>query len=223
MGATLTDVAQAAGVSLATASRAFKDPDRLAATTRTRVLQAAAELDYETQSSVSTRTFAVVVPDAANPIFAALIASIQEQAWAGRNHVLLYNTAEHPSIEAEVLRSLTPGVSGVILASPRMPGDELQGAIGSMPLVVINSGVAFCPAVLLDADTGLKQAFEHLNALGHQHVVYAPGPESAWANERREALIRECAEQRGMRLDVVGNQAASVDGGLAAAASVVAS
>src|SRR5699024_1439429 len=56
MGATLTEVAQAAGVSLATASRAFKDPERLAAGTRDRVLKAAAELRYDTQASVATRT-----------------------------------------------------------------------------------------------------------------------------------------------------------------------
>lgn len=222
MGATLTEVAQAAGVSLATASRAFKAPERLAASTRARVLQAAADLKYDGHA-VSIRTFAIVVPDVSNPIFASLIAAIQEKAWAGRNHMLLYNTAEHPSIEAEVLRSLGPGVSGVILASPRMPADELEGAMGTTPLVVMNSGVKFCPSVLLDADTGLEQAFEHLGALGHHHLAYAPGPKSAWANQRREALVRESAQRWGMRLDVVGHQAASVDGGLAAAASVVAS
>lgn len=223
MGATLTEVAQAAGVSLATASRAFKDPERLAAGTRDRVLKAAAELRYDTQASVATRTFAVVVPDAANPIFAALIASIQEKAWAGRNHVLLYNTAEHPSIEDQVLRSLGPNVSGVVLASPRLPAAELEAAMGTTPLVVINSGVRFCPSVLLDADTGLEQTFEHLGALGHRHLAYAPGPRSAWANRRREALVRECAQRWDMRLDVVGHQSATVEGGLAAAASVVAS
>lgn len=223
MGATLTEVAQAAGVSLATASRAFKDPDRLASATRARVLKAAAELDYNTHTNSSTRTFAVVVPDAANPIFAALTAAIQEQAWAGQHHVLLYNTSEHPSVEADVLRSLPAVVSGVILASPRIAAKDLTAAIGSTPLVVINSGVTFCPSVLLDADTGIEQAFEHLAALGHTHVVYAPGPRSAWANQRRDELIRACAQRWTMKLDVVGHQAASVDGGLAAAASVVAS
>ncbi len=42
MSAKLTDVAKLAGVSLATASRAFGDPGRLAADTRQKVMAAAA-------------------------------------------------------------------------------------------------------------------------------------------------------------------------------------
>lgn len=41
MPAKLTDVAKLAGVSLATASRAFSDPGRLAAETRQKVVDAA--------------------------------------------------------------------------------------------------------------------------------------------------------------------------------------
>ncbi|WP_249381817.1 LacI family DNA-binding transcriptional regulator [Actinotalea sp. K2] len=223
MAATLTDVAQAAGVSLATASRAFKEPDRLAASTRARVQEAAADLGYGVTAPQRSLTFAVVVPDAANPVFAALIAAIQEQAWNGRHKMILANTAEHPAREQEILTTIGLGVSGVILASPRLPSDVIKSAIGLTPLVVINAAVDFCPSVLMGADAGISQAFEHLHALGHRHVAYVPGPANAWANQRRHEVATEVATQWGMRLTVVGNQSATVEGGLAAAAPVVSS
>ena len=84
MAAKLTDVAKLAGVSLATASRAFGDPGRLAAETRQKVMDAAAQLGYDVPGLTGSRTFGVVVPDISNAVFAALIKAIQDQAWHGR-------------------------------------------------------------------------------------------------------------------------------------------
>lgn len=224
MATTLTEVAQAAGVSLATASRAFKDPDRLAAPTRERVQRAAADLGYTASSAGQRRmTFAVVVPDAANPVFASLIASMQSQAWSGRHRMMLVNTFEHPEREEEVLQSLRTEVDGVILASPRLAAERIESAIGHLPLVALNAELDFCPSVLLSADTGMRQAFEHLHALGHRSLTFVPGPASAWSTRRRQSLATELAREWDVELTVVGNQAASVNGGLAAAASVASS
>lgn len=221
-GTTLTEVARAAEVSLATASRAFKDPERLAADTRARVLAAGAELGY-LSAGPRVLTYAVVVPDAANPVFASQIAVLQDRGWVGGHRMLLFNTAENLAREADVLRSLDNDVDGVILVSPRLAGPDIQSCLRSTPVVVINAAVDFCPSVLLDTDTGIRQAFEHLVALGHRHVAYAPGPRLAWANQRRQQLVEIVAAAWDVQLTVVGNQAASVEGGLAAAASLVAS
>ena len=73
MATSLTEVAKHAGVSIATASRAFSEPDRLASSTLDRVRRAATELGYATPPAIlGTRTIGVVVPDAANPVYAAL-------------------------------------------------------------------------------------------------------------------------------------------------------
>ncbi|WP_253257417.1 substrate-binding domain-containing protein, partial [Arthrobacter sp. Hiyo1] len=70
---------------------------------------------------------------------------------------------------------------------------------------------------------GNPPSVEHLYALGHRKLAYIPGPASSWANsQRRAAITRFCADW-GIELVTVGNQNATVDGGLAAAASVVAS
>jgi DNA-binding LacI/PurR family transcriptional regulator len=223
MAAKLTDVAKLAGVSLATASRAFGDPGRLAADTRQRVMAAAEQLGYDAPGLTGSRTFGVIVPDISNAVFAALIKAIQDQAWHGRHRMVLADTAESSSREREHLAALASGVDGIILCSPRLPAAEIHQLAGSTPLVVINGEADHAARVLMEAGEGLRQAVEHLHALGHRRLAYIPGPASSWANRQRlGAMTRFCTEW-GIELVTVGNQNATVDGGLAAAASVVAS
>lgn len=223
MPATLTDVAARAKVSLATASRAFNDPDRLAAATRQRVLAAATELGYETPAALTSRTIGVVVPDMANAVFASLLRSIHDQAWHGRHQLMVINTNEDPDREREALDRFADSTNGIILCSPRSPVDRLDEIAARTPVVTVNGTVEKAPCVLIAADDGIRQAVEHLRALGHQHVVYVPGPANSWANQDRQDALSECCAAEGLELTVVGHQSASVSGGLAAAASVVAS
>lgn len=223
MPAKLTDVAKLAGVSLATASRAFSDPGRLAAETRQKVVDAAVQLGYDVPGLSGSRTFGVVVPDISNAVFAALIKSIQDQAWHGRHRMVLADTSESSTREREHLESFTTGVDGIILCSPRLPSDQIQQLAGNTPLVVINGEADHAARVLMEAGEGLRQAVEHLHALGHHKLAYIPGPVSSWANGQRLTAISRFCDDWGIELVTVGNQNATVDGGLAAAASVVAS
>jgi DNA-binding LacI/PurR family transcriptional regulator len=223
MSAKLTDVAKLAGVSLATASRAFGDPGRLAADTRQKVMAAAEQLGYDVPGLTGSRTFGVIVPDISNAVFAALIKAIQDQAWHGRHRMILADTAESSSREREHLLSMSTGVDGIILCSPRLPAAEIHQIVGNAPLVVINGEADHSARVLMEAGEGLRQAVEHLYALGHRKLAYIPGPASSWANRQRlGAITRFCADW-GIELVTVGNQNATVNGGLAAAAAVVAS
>ncbi|MBT2553838.1 LacI family DNA-binding transcriptional regulator [Arthrobacter sp. ISL-5] len=223
MAAKLTDVAKLAGVSLATASRAFGDPGRLAAETRQKVMDAAVQLGYEVPGLTGSRTFGVVVPDISNAVFAALIKAIQDQAWHGRHRMVLADTAESSARERDHLAAFATGVDGIILCSPRLPSDQIHNLAGNAPLVVINGEAEHAARVLMEAGEGLRQAVEHLYALGHRKLAYIPGPASSWANGQRLTAITRFCDEWGIELVTVGNQNATVDGGLAAAASVVAS
>lgn len=223
MSAKLTDVAKLAGVSLATASRAFGDPGRLAAETRQKVMAAAEQLGYDVPGVTGSRTFGVIVPDISNAVFAALIKAIQDQAWHGRHRMVLADTSESSSRERAHLESFSTGVDGIILCSPRLPSEQIHDLAGNAPLVVINGEAEHAARVLMEAGEGIRQAVEHLYALGHRKLAYIPGPASSWANRQRLAAITRFCADWGIELVTVGNQNATVDGGLAAAASVVAS
>lgn len=223
MAANLTEVARHAGVSIATASRAFGEPDRLAPATLERVRRSAVELGYATpQMATGTRTIAVVVPDAANPVYATLLKAIQGQAWHGRHRIVLFDADEDLRREREAIE-LGCRTDGVLLCSPRLPEAEVLALVGDTPHVVINRVLAGALCVVMDAERGPTQAVEHLSALGHDHIAYASGPHGSWADEQRaDAVLRAC-ERFGIRLTRLSHHAASIQGGRAGAAAAVAS
>lgn len=107
--------------------------------------------------------------------------------------------------------------------SSRLPEEIISQLAASSPLVLINGQAENAVSVLMEAGDGLPQAVEHLYALGHRRIAYVPGPGSSWANRTRlRAVTAYCADWD-IELVVVGDQAATVDGGLVAAASVVSS
>lgn len=223
MTATLTDVARRAGVSLATASRAFGEPDRLAVPTLGRVLQAASDLGYATpQASTATRTFGVIVPDVANPVYATLLKAIEGQAWHGRHRIVLFDADEDLRREREQIE-LARKLDGMLLCSPRLPDADILSLVGDAHYVVINRLLEGVPCVLMDTEHGPTQAVEHLFALGHRHIAYASGPRGSWADGRRTDTVARACERFGIRLTRLSNHAASIQGGRAASAPTVAS
>jgi LacI family transcriptional regulator len=223
VAATLTDVAKRAGVSIATASRAFGEPERLAQGTLERVLEAAAVLGYvATQTTTATRTIGVVVPDVANPVYAMLLKAIQGQAWHGRHRTVLFDADEDVRREREQIEQARR-LDGILLCSPRLPDAEVLSLAGSTPHVVVNRQIDGAPCVVMDTEHGPTQAVEHLAALGHTHVAYASGPRGSWADVRRADTIARACERHGIRLTALSHHAASIQGGRAAAALTAAS
>lgn len=222
MAATLTDVARHAGVSIATASRAFGEPGRLAEATLERVLQAATDLGYANpQAATATRSFAVIVPDVANPVYATLLKAIHGQAWHGRHRPVLFDSDEDLRREREQIEGARK-LDGMLLCSPRLPDEDVLALVGDTPFVVINRLLDEAPCVLMDTEHGPTQAVEHLAALGHEHIAYAAGPLGSWADARRSDAVARACERYGIRLTPLSHHAASIQGGRAAAATVVA-
>lgn len=223
MPVTLTHVARKAGVSLATASRAFSDPSRLADGTRERVLRTAAELGYAVpQAALAGRTLAIVVPDAASPVYAKLLKGMLERAWHGRHQLVLFDTDEDLRREREQIERAR-SYDGMLLCSPRLPDDEVRSAAGDTPTVIVNRAIEGYTSVLMDTERGPRQAVDHLFALGHRHIAYASGPRHSWADNRRGDAISRACDDIGARLTRLDHQAASIQGGRAAAATVLAS
>jgi LacI family transcriptional regulator len=229
MATTLTDVAKQANVALSTASRAFNEPERLGSETLRKVLQVAQELGYEappTKLAMTTEglaTIAVVVPDIANPVFGGFVKVVQDQGWHRRQSVVLADSDFDPDREREVLTQLRGRVSGMVVCSPRLDAEEILDLCGRTPMVLVNREAAGADCVIIDATDGLRQTVEYLTALGHRRVAYVQGAQRSWSNAHRVELATALAAESGLDLQVLGWQAETVDGGTAAAASVVAS
>lgn len=231
MAPTLTEVAQRAGVSLSTASRAFSEPDRIAQDTLDRVVRAAAEIGYVASSPRRQRsgtqptratTVAMLVPDLANPVIASFVKAAQAHGWYRRQILVLTDADNSPDREREILGELHGRVDGFIACSPRLPAHDIVELCGDAPLVLVNRDSDEVPSVLADAEHGLSQAVEYLRVLGHERIAYVQGNRLSWSNEHRVSAVRRLAREHDVDLEVLGWHAETIAGGNAAAASVVA-
>jgi LacI family transcriptional regulator len=210
---TLRDVAAAAGVHPATASRALNPGTRslISARTADRVLRAAEELGYQPNAVArSLRTsrsssIGVVVPDLTNPLFPPIVRGI-EDALAPHGYVLLIvNTDNDPSHEDRLIASLrSRSVDGLILATARRGHPLLRApAPPGLPVVLANrrtEDVPF-PSVTADDVSGIQLAVTHLAGLGHRRIAYIAGPQDTSTGLGRMLAFRSALRENGVPED----------------------
>jgi DNA-binding LacI/PurR family transcriptional regulator len=203
----IRDVARRANVSLATVSRAFAEPGLVRHETLQRVLTVAEELHYRPSRAARSLTtgktgnIGVVVPDLGNPFFAAILKGGQARAREADYAVFLADSEENPRLEIELVRAMARQVDGVIICSSRLSEAQLQQLRRDTTLVLLNRRVRGVSAVLFDSAGGMRQAIEHLVALGHERIGFLGGPASSWSNRERRRGLR--AEARGGSVEVI--------------------
>ena len=226
MGVTLRDVARAAGVSPATASRALSSSGTVAAGRRELVLRAARELGYRpnpTARALATGRsghLGLVVPDLENPFFAAIAKGVQARARDAGRAVLVADTDEDGALEAELVQQLGESVRGVIVCSPRMSARALERCSSAGGVVLVNREAPGMPSVTFDTRHGVRQALAHLHALGHRTVAYVGGPASSWSDGERRGALQDV---EGLEVVDLGSHRPVPAGGVAAADLALAS
>ena len=226
---TVHDVARVAGVSISTVSRALATPERVAAPTRERVTAAARELGYRPNRAASvlragrSGALGLVVPDLANPYFAAVAKGAQARARERGLGLFVVDSDEDEDLEVEAVAGLATQTDGLLLCSPRAVERSLVPLDGR-PVVLVNQQLDGVPSVVVDHAAGMLRALEHLRALGHRRVAYAGGPAQSWSDRRRRAGLETAARALG-DVDTVplGAFRPQLEGGRAAADLVVAS
>ncbi len=224
---TIRDVAARAGVSAATVSRAFSQPDAVAADTRRRVLAAAQELRYSpnpvARSLARGRTgnLGIVVPDIANSFSAVVIKAVQQEARRDGYALFVAASDDLADDEERWARALATQVDGLLLVSPVAPDAVVHELAGLVPVVVTNRVLADVPAVLTTATQATGHAVEHLHALGHRQVVYLAGPDG-YSNDSRLAGLRAASARLGLDAVVLEPLPARFSSGVRAADLVLA-
>lgn len=193
---TMEDVAARAGVSRALVSIVLRGVPGASAESRTRVLQAAAELDYRPDhrarllGSSRSRTVGVVY-GLQHPFHAqvveALYASAGPAGW-----LLALEPASPTRPESTAVQALLDyRCEAVVLLGPALPRAALAELASRLPVVVVARAVRGLPldVVRTDDEVGARLAVDHLVALGHRRVAYAHGGRAPGAAERRAGYL----------------------------------
>jgi DNA-binding LacI/PurR family transcriptional regulator len=220
---TLQDVADEAGVAVSTASRALSNPDRVSAATRHHVQSVAMRLGYRHNRMATaletdrTPMLALLVADVTNPHNFGLIRGAEAQARAAGYTLIIGNTQESSEFERAHAERLGSAVAGFVLASSRLPDEELLELAEQRPVVLYNRQAAGLPSVVSDSADAGRQIIDHLAALGHRSLTYLGGPANAWVDGERSRALAESAERAGLKVMTRGPFAPTLEGGSAAA------
>lgn len=140
-GVTIYAVAERAGVSIATVSRALRDPGLVAGPTRARVEAAVAELNFTPsrlgRSLAEGRHAAngIVFPDLVGPYYAEVLLGYEEAAAELGRSVLILGTRGRPDPTAQVL-DLAGRVDGLVIMGQTV-SDEVVASIAASGTPVV--------------------------------------------------------------------------------------
>jgi DNA-binding LacI/PurR family transcriptional regulator len=188
----MEDVAARAGVSRALVSIVFRAVPGASESTRARVLQAAAELDYRPDNRARllgrSRTHLLGVTFGVQHAFHGdLVEALYAVAEPAGYQIALSAVAPSRDELHAVQALLADRCEALILLGPQVPRPQLAELATLLPTVVVARSVraATVDVVRTADDEGMHQAVDHLVALGHRRIVHVDGGRAPGAAERR--------------------------------------
>jgi LacI family transcriptional regulator len=208
---TLAHVAERAGVSQMTASRALNGRTGVSAKTRREVVRIATQLGYRVNvaarklSNGRSRIIAVLAPDLTNQFIGQLLIGAGEAARKVDYEMLVYTLFdENRRSHDDMLRLLQQFADGLIAILPRGATDYVQALYAaSMPIVVLDhrGEVAALPTIASNHYEGASIAMRHLLELGHSRIGFLTGPDEPGACADRLTAYQHVLAQHGLRVD----------------------
>jgi DNA-binding LacI/PurR family transcriptional regulator len=210
MAITIRDVAEAAGVSTATVSRALRGLPNVDPATRDRIATVASKLDYVISPSASrlasgrTGSIAVITPFISRWFFATVLSGVESVLQAAGMDLLLMSVTDaasghHRLPPAPRLRRRVDGVL-IIAMSPSDP--QLRDVLNlGMPTSMIGVNVGGVPSVTIDDVAAARIATQHLINLGHTRIGMISGSPAELpftAEFDRESGFRQAMEESGL-------------------------
>lgn len=211
----IREVAEAAGVSISTVSRAFTRPDLVSEKTRDKVLETADRLDFNISRSAtalksgqSYRVALLMNEEITSWFNTQVFAGIDSVMHDAGYDVSLYQHIDTAENRREFFMTLPVrrNVDAVFVASFAIDGAEVdQLKRTNVPIIGINtpSTEGFDGSISIDDEDGMFTAAQHLINLGHKHIVYtcsAPAESiHSSIDARGRGFIRACEAAQATR------------------------
>lgn len=189
----IKDVALAAGVSVATVSRALSGRGNVSAGSLEAVRRAADELGYVVSSSASglasgrTRNIGVLVPVINHWFYASVLEGISTALMREGYDTTLYQLSKDSSQRHQVFSDFLQRqrVDAVIAINVELDEAELVALHAlDKPLVGVGGPLPGVPTLHIDDEAASALATEHLISLGHTRIGYIGGSSETDADFR---------------------------------------
>ncbi|WP_418274973.1 LacI family DNA-binding transcriptional regulator [Isoptericola jiangsuensis] len=230
--ARLQDVADRAGVSLATASRVLNGSARQpGAALVTKVRAAAADLGYvvnaQAQALARSRTglLGLVVQDISDPYFSSIAAGAQAAAREHGRMVLLASTDRQPDVERDAVAAFAAHrVDAIVVAGTRWSVEEDAPVAAELEAfrasggraVVVGQPLGAAEVVRPPNVAGAAALARALTGQGHRRFVLLGAPGRVVTARERSGAFADAVRATGGEVVEVVEQEFSRDGGYAA-------
>jgi LacI family transcriptional regulator len=204
----LDEIAALAKVSTATVSRAVRRVPSVDPILARRVWRVVEQVGYypNTQAralvSGRSRVFGLIVSEISNPFFSEIVQTFVQLGIRHNYEVLLASIPEDSSeFEMAARRMIERRVDGVaILTFGRSDSLVEIFANRKVPVFVIDSGspARLVKTARVDYEHGIRQAVQHLAALGHVQIGFVSGPEHLKTAEMRKIAFQQCMNEIGL-------------------------
>ena len=230
-GVTLQEVAKAAGVTIATASRSLNDAYGVHPATRARILKVAKRLNYTpnrfARGLVTGRSdmIGLIVSDIRNAYFAEVARGVEDAALEAGHDVMLCNSDLNSGRQMKsVMSLLDKRAEAIIMNSVAVLSreDQRQIAAAGIPIVLLNRSArnSTFSTVCADNEKGGCLAAEYLLDKGHRNVINLTGPKSHGnLAQRSKAFIKAMTEQNGTKVRTI-HATHTLQGGYVAASEL---
>lgn len=212
MAATMKDVAERAGVSIATVSFVVNNTKRVTPATRLRIEAAMAELGFRRNvvaralASRRTRILALVYPALEHRLGGSVVefvTSAARTASEADHHLVVWPISN----DADELTTLVGQglVDGVLLMEVQLEDarvDVLRGMAIPFALIGRTRDVTGLSCVDIDFDTSMQLAVDHLVGLGHRELVLISGSQEDESYRQYGPYEREEAAYRRITADL---------------------
>jgi LacI family transcriptional regulator len=203
-------VAALAKVSIATVSRTINGSPAVSERLSKRVWQAIEQLNYfpntHARSLVSGRSrfLGIIVENITNPFFPELIQSFEEIAVAHGYEILVSSSNSDPVILANCVRRMlerkVEGVAVLSFGAEEPVLDQLVHHDVPMVLAEFRLDDPKVSTILMDYNTGIRAAINHLAELGHRRIAFLAGPHTLHSAITRENDFRAAMEAAGLAI-----------------------
>jgi LacI family transcriptional regulator len=208
---TLADVAEYAGVSASTASRALNGRGELSDETRAAVLEAADALGFEPSllaRSLRTRTtwtVGFVVPDVASPFYASALKGAQATLEQAGYRVMLMDSGQARDGELAALRTLlNHQVDGLLVSTVGVTVEQYEATVArrGTPCVFFDSVLPESGhgSVLIDNADGIRRLIDHVVGHGHRRIALLTGSRDETSGFERLDAFRAAIARHGLEL-----------------------
>ncbi|MDA8353832.1 MAG: LacI family DNA-binding transcriptional regulator [Firmicutes bacterium] len=208
MKPTIYDVAEKAGVSIATVSYVMNN-QKVGKKSREKVLKAMEELNYKPSLLASaltgkrTTTIGFLLPDLANPFVAEMARRVEDRAHERGFNVVICSTdsdKEKEALYTSLLRQKR--VDGFIFAGDLKNVDVVKELVGEQTPVVllaVSHPAVSVNSVTVDDFTGGYQVASHLISLGHKRIAVIA--EEAISSRERIRGYKHALQDQGIEID----------------------